>query len=598
MLQVLERIASQTSSYTLQSNVLNSTVASTPFAFNPFEPSLNDIRVNVLWFASLILSLITASFGILVKQWLREYMAVENPSPRARLRVRHVRYPELRRWRVFEIAAILPLLLQLALGLFFLGLCYLTASVHSSIHSVTLPLVIGWAVCFGSVTLMPIMFPRCPFKTRFLKSVLVFIRRSMLYLLVLGHFWLIRIPMCLILLPFSSRYHKWVHENINVPLDNSMEAAMESHKYETDAVSGDRADVDILVAVDSIQCNDELLATTISDALLQLGPPLEMCLRFIASFLENRLRILDIDPDTGFLRANDMVSLPNDIKVSMVNILIPSMISFVDAHPDDRCFQNTAYVSAFAILLSASATATAHASDFVRSRLLSDGQSFYSAIIDTYYTRTATVAKKLIVENTIGLFNMLTRTSISLQIPFDVALLHFETIWAAVVTQPSYAPVSPSGVGCQSLYPAFHDHSWDLYSRYHIVKNFTALIGAEVRAVRMARNSQVSSRLQEALVCYLTLLPMVLSSKNNEDTILTELFCYTDSQSGRLLVDSILALPREWPFDLKCSSMGEFVNEHAKTYSSQTEGTLAVRFWLCACLTHINWTRQNMGRLT
>ncbi|KAI0797270.1 hypothetical protein BC629DRAFT_258597 [Irpex lacteus] len=104
----------------------NSTILQLPDTQSPdtaslFQPSSADIRVNVLWFASLLFSLIAASFGILVKQWLREYMAVQNTSPQARLRLRHLRYPELAKWKVFEIAALLPLILQLSLSLFLLG---------------------------------------------------------------------------------------------------------------------------------------------------------------------------------------------------------------------------------------------------------------------------------------------------------------------------------------------------------------------------------------------------------------------------------------------------------------------------------------------
>lgn len=97
-------------------------------------------------------------------------MAVQNPSPQARLRLRHLRYPELDKWRIFEIAASLPLLVQLSLGLFFVGLCYFTASVHASIGYTTLPLVAGWAFCFITVTILPLFFPRCPYRTTLLKS--------------------------------------------------------------------------------------------------------------------------------------------------------------------------------------------------------------------------------------------------------------------------------------------------------------------------------------------------------------------------------------------------------------------------------------------
>ncbi|EKM53489.1 uncharacterized protein PHACADRAFT_59286, partial [Phanerochaete carnosa HHB-10118-sp] len=57
--------------YTISGSFLNTT-APFPGAM-PFETPLWALRVNGLWFASLICSLATASFGMLVKQWLREY---------------------------------------------------------------------------------------------------------------------------------------------------------------------------------------------------------------------------------------------------------------------------------------------------------------------------------------------------------------------------------------------------------------------------------------------------------------------------------------------------------------------------------------------
>ncbi|KAI0790190.1 hypothetical protein BC629DRAFT_1287825, partial [Irpex lacteus] len=167
ILYVLRQLASQTSSYQLENGqLIQGLISNGPeFSVTPFEATTVDIRVNVLWFASLLFSLITASFGILVKQWLREFLAAENPSPQARLRLRHVRYPQLAQWGVLEIAAVLPLLLQLSLALFFVGLCYFTASVHPSVEYTALPLVLGWTVCFFTVTILPVFLPRCPYRT-------------------------------------------------------------------------------------------------------------------------------------------------------------------------------------------------------------------------------------------------------------------------------------------------------------------------------------------------------------------------------------------------------------------------------------------------
>ncbi|KAI0776463.1 hypothetical protein BC629DRAFT_1290537, partial [Irpex lacteus] len=160
----LERIGNQTMSYNFTDGKLIATSISPPMP-PPFQASPEDIRVNILWFSSLILSLMTASFGMLVKQWLREFLAVNVPSPQARLRIRHFREPQLRAWMVYEIVACLPLLLQLSLGLFFVGLCYFTSSVHESVGHTTLPLVVGWALFFFGATALPIFLPRCPYRT-------------------------------------------------------------------------------------------------------------------------------------------------------------------------------------------------------------------------------------------------------------------------------------------------------------------------------------------------------------------------------------------------------------------------------------------------
>lgn len=138
----------------------------------PFEPPVWAIRVNVLWFTSLILSLASASFGILVKQWLREYLAIDYAAWRERLRARQYRYPAMEEWKVFEIAAFLPLLLQLSLGLFFTGLCFFTSAVHQSIGRTTTSLACAWAFALFVSAIAPLFSPRCPFKTTFLKRAL------------------------------------------------------------------------------------------------------------------------------------------------------------------------------------------------------------------------------------------------------------------------------------------------------------------------------------------------------------------------------------------------------------------------------------------
>ncbi|KAJ3548872.1 hypothetical protein NM688_g5242 [Phlebia brevispora] len=166
---LLCQISLQTSSYTLSNGHINST-ASPPPVSSSFEPANTDVIVNICWIASLVLSLSTASFGMLVKQWLREYLAIDRTVPEERIRILHFRALGVEEWKLFEIAAVLPLVLQLSLALFFVGLCYLASETHPKLRATSLTLVSGWAFLFILAVLAPLVSARCPYKTTFLKT--------------------------------------------------------------------------------------------------------------------------------------------------------------------------------------------------------------------------------------------------------------------------------------------------------------------------------------------------------------------------------------------------------------------------------------------
>ncbi|KAI0085969.1 hypothetical protein BDY19DRAFT_387991 [Irpex rosettiformis] len=280
------QLITQTSSYSFEGSMLNSTAnTDTSYSTQPFRPSATAIRVNVLWFSSLLFSLFTASFGILVKQWLREFLAVQDPSPRARLRIRHFRYSQLMRWKVFEIAAILPLILQLALALFFVGLCYFTASVHASIGYTTLPLAIGWAFCFSSVTVLPIFFPRCPYRTTLLKSLLQSFHGT------IGSCSGNVSRKCKAALSRSSHVlqNQWTKKLLMAT--EAILARLSAYLSEVDemrVMQGRERDLEILESVDSIQSDDELLGTAIAEAVEQVHCDPAQFEHLLRVILENR----------------------------------------------------------------------------------------------------------------------------------------------------------------------------------------------------------------------------------------------------------------------------------------------------------------------
>lgn len=317
-----------------------------------FTPSQSALQVNVLWFISLILSLATASFGILVKQWLREYLAVKYISPQARLRVRHFRFPGLIEWKVFEIAAVLPLFLQLALGLFFLGLCIFTSSVHSSIGWSTIPLVCGWGMLISFTTLAPIAFPRCPYRTALLKGTLDILHRHFISLsssrlvkavrtrLRLGQQWMATCNIRRFLARLRFQRDTFLSD---LPLENLSRNDTESVACsfdictslyfepvaapsftlcEDDAIKTEAYDLDILLTVDALQTDDELLGTMIRESLSQLAPLGSSMINFVLRTLSHRRS--SWNPQIQDLPVN-LRSLSKRAWLAVVNIVTDGM---------------------------------------------------------------------------------------------------------------------------------------------------------------------------------------------------------------------------------------------------------------------------------
>ncbi|KAJ3559349.1 hypothetical protein NM688_g402 [Phlebia brevispora] len=283
---LLGQITNQTSSYTVTSNVINSTAPPlTPDQLQaPFEPPLAQLRVNQLWFASLVLTLITASFAMLVKQWLREYLAFDYTSPHERLRARQFRHPGLIEWKVFEIAGFLPILLQISLGLFFLGLCYFTWAANSGVGTTSTVLISAWAFLFVSATIAPLSSPRCPYKTALLKNVMLASRRR-----IKRHFF-----------PGSMR------RDSDIPLDDidndSLLRSWPQKRYfveEADAISQGMDELEILKEVDAFLLDDDLLATTIFDSLMQYYADPPTIIKFVLQALNVRLKEMEFYQPLG-----------------------------------------------------------------------------------------------------------------------------------------------------------------------------------------------------------------------------------------------------------------------------------------------------------
>ncbi|EEB89832.1 hypothetical protein MPER_12031, partial [Moniliophthora perniciosa FA553] len=115
----------------------------TPFEPSQFKPDASSIRINVFWFLSLILSLTSALFGLLCKQWIREHQRdTTTRTPGEALALRQLRRDSFGKWGVSSFLSALPIFLEVALLLFFAGVLDLLWNRHPVL----------FAVCFVAIS--------------------------------------------------------------------------------------------------------------------------------------------------------------------------------------------------------------------------------------------------------------------------------------------------------------------------------------------------------------------------------------------------------------------------------------------------------------
>lgn len=140
----------------------------------PFEPTFLSKIVNELWFTALGLCLMTSVLATLGKHWLNEYLVEMSDRDRiggtedslhSLARLRQYRYDNLNKWHVPEILAFLPILLNVALLIFVIGLIFLLWSLDENCAIILIVMTsVTSLIYIGSMTL-PIFVTACPYKT-------------------------------------------------------------------------------------------------------------------------------------------------------------------------------------------------------------------------------------------------------------------------------------------------------------------------------------------------------------------------------------------------------------------------------------------------
>ncbi|KAK1218723.1 hypothetical protein PQX77_018622, partial [Marasmius sp. AFHP31] len=136
------------------SQQMNSSAA--PSLLPPFKASTSAVRINVLWFLSLAIALADALCGLLCKQWIRELRRpIRKHSSAHAAAAILLRDSTLRVWHVKLVVSCLPVLLELALFLFFAGLLDLLHTRHPAPFAAVIIVAIAAGLFYLVTTVMP-----------------------------------------------------------------------------------------------------------------------------------------------------------------------------------------------------------------------------------------------------------------------------------------------------------------------------------------------------------------------------------------------------------------------------------------------------------
>ena len=129
------------------------TLPSMPPLPSTFQPSSHVIVTNICWFFSLSVSLGTVLLGTVCLQWIREFERDPRLGFKEAFEFRQMRYEGLTGWGIPFIISCLPVLLQVSLLLFFLGLSFFLQSFDPFIAK-AISVLMALIIVFLWVTMM------------------------------------------------------------------------------------------------------------------------------------------------------------------------------------------------------------------------------------------------------------------------------------------------------------------------------------------------------------------------------------------------------------------------------------------------------------
>lgn len=164
--EVLLVIVAQLSTMTGQSKLTQQQQASLNDAAATSRPTPWILSTSTLWFAAMICGMCVASIAIAVCQWLHQHLDRPSTMSRRSVLIWESRRRGLQKWEVQFIIDMLPLLLQISMALFLVGLLQLLWSLSHVVAIVATVLVVVLLAPSVCSVFVPAFAPECPYKSR------------------------------------------------------------------------------------------------------------------------------------------------------------------------------------------------------------------------------------------------------------------------------------------------------------------------------------------------------------------------------------------------------------------------------------------------
>ncbi|CCA74616.1 hypothetical protein PIIN_08568 [Serendipita indica DSM 11827] len=144
----------------------NWTQPSPGFSLDSFTAEHHAVVTNTLFFLSLSISLVAALGAILVKQWARKVFVDIKKIEASRERARNylIRKRDVEYWRIPEVVALVPMLLHVALAVFFVGLIFWLKRINPIVSWVSAGVGIIALILYTVVAVIPTWSSTAPFR--------------------------------------------------------------------------------------------------------------------------------------------------------------------------------------------------------------------------------------------------------------------------------------------------------------------------------------------------------------------------------------------------------------------------------------------------